>query len=193
MLLAAGASRRLGRPKQLLPFQGRPLLLHTLQAALDSGARPVVLVLGAGAGKIGEEVKDPGVQVVVNTGWTEGMAASIRCGVGALMEAAPEAEGLILMVCDQPFVTGELLSGLIAAYRDTGKPLVTCGYGGTFGPPSFFHRRFFGELLELTGDTGARGIIRRKEPETVVIPFPAGATDVDTEGDYEQLKRSSAP
>jgi molybdenum cofactor cytidylyltransferase len=190
ILLAGGASVRLGRPKQLLAYQGQSLLEHSIQVATASRAQPVVVVLGAHGAALQNEIQEDNARVVINTGWQEGMAGSIRLGVQTFTELAPTAEGLILMVCDQPFVTAELLNELIGTQEKTGKKIVACGYEDTFGPPVFFHRSLFEELLQLKGDIGARNIIRQHTDLVELIPFPRGSFDIDTEADYEELKSS---
>ena len=191
ILLAGGGSARLGRPKQLLAYQGQTLLRYSLQVALDSYAQPIIAVLGADADKMQEEINNARVQVAVNREWQEGMASSIRCGIKAINEISAKAEGVIIMVCDQPFVTAQLLNQLITAHQETGKPIVASGYDNTFGPPVFFHHSLFNELLQLKGDIGARGIIKQHLNEVEVVPFPAGTYDIDTEADYEKVKRNS--
>lgn len=187
VLLAAGASARMGRPKQLLQWAGTSLLQHALRAATGATAHPVILVLGAGADQLEKEAAGYRLQTVVNADWQEGMASSIRCGIGALLQLAPAATAAVLTVCDQPYVTAALLNELIRAHQITGKPIVSCGYEGTFGPPTLFHKNLFGELLRLSGDVGARGLVRRHLEQAELIPFPSGRIDVDTRGDYEQL------
>ena len=103
---------------------------------------------------------------------------------------SPAVEGVIIMVCDQPFVTSHLLNELIIAHQKTGKPIVASGYENTFGPPVFFHHSLFNELLQLKGDIGARGIIKQHTNEVEVVPFPDGTYDIDTEADYEKVKRT---
>jgi molybdenum cofactor cytidylyltransferase len=188
IILAAGASSRLGRPKQLLLYNGKTLLEHAVHTALASDGDPVVVVLGAEAERLQNEITEKDVHTIVNAEWKEGMASSIRCGIKTFLEIYPEAEGVILMVCDQPFVAASLLNNLIAAYKRTGKPLVACSYEATFGPPGFFHRSLFEELLQLTGDMGARGVVRQHADAVELILFPEGAYDVDTEKDYERIK-----
>jgi molybdenum cofactor cytidylyltransferase len=178
----------LDRPKQLLTFGGKTLLQYSLGTASASGAEPIVVVLGANAETLRSEIEEDKAHVVVNTEWQEGMASSIRCGIKAVLENSPDNEGIILMVCDQPFVTPDLLDELIAAYRRTGKQIVACGYDDTFGPPVFFHRALFDQLIGLTGDIGARSIVRQHTEMLEVIPFPEGTFDVDTEADYERIK-----
>lgn len=187
ILLAAGASVRLGRPKQLLTYQGSTLLHHSLNTALTSNVQSVVVVLGAHSNKIEKELKNTTAHIVVNADWQEGMASSIRCGVKAFIEKWPAAEGLLLMVCDQPFVKTHLLNELITVHQKTGKQIVACSYKGTFGPPTFFHRSFFEELLCLKGDIGARSIVNQHIDMTEIITFPEGSFDVDTDADYERL------
>lgn len=187
IILAAGASSRLGRPKQLLPYKGKTLLQHAVHTAAVATAKPIIVVLGAVAETVQEEIAEKKVYVVKNSGWQEGMASSIRCGINELAKISPAAEGVILMVCDQPFVSVSILNSLLAAHRKTGKPVVACGYAETFGPPVFFHRSFFKELLQLKGDIGARAVVGQHADAVEVIPFAEGTFDVDTERDFEQL------
>lgn len=191
ILLAAGNSTRLGRPKQMLLYGGLTLLQHSIQVAMESDAYPTIVVLGANGDALKKEIDGMEVHAVENREWQEGMASSIRCGIDAFTQFNRNAEGMILMVCDQPFVTASLLNELITAHRKTGKPIVACGYDNTFGPPVFFHQSLFEELLQLKGDVGARGIVRQHSDDVEVIPFPEGAYDIDTEADYERIKSNS--
>jgi molybdenum cofactor cytidylyltransferase len=188
ILLAAGESSRLGRPKQLLTYEGKTLLQHSLQVARESKALPIVVVLGAHADIIKREIDGVNVQVVQNKDWQEGMASSIRCGINTFKQISPSAEGVIIMVCDQPYISAFLLIELIKAHQKTGKPIVASSFQNTFGPPVFFHNTFFNELLELKGDVGAKTIIHQHTDAVEVIPFPEGIYDVDTEADYERIK-----
>ncbi|MBC7826209.1 MAG: nucleotidyltransferase family protein [Chitinophagaceae bacterium] len=192
ILLAAGESSRLGTPKQLLLHDDRTLLQHSLQAASDSDARPVIVVLGANADTIKRGINGSNGHVIINTEWQEGMASSIRFGINALVRMSPFAEGTILMVCDQPYVSPTLLNNLITTHKETGKPVVACSYGNTFGPPVFFHKTMFPELLQLRGDVGAKGIIRQHVDDVELIPFPKGNMDIDTEADYKKLSKGNS-
>lgn len=189
ILLAAGLSSRLGRPKQLLPYGDQSLLQHAVAEALAFKASLTVVVLGAHAELLQEEIHDPEVHVVVNKDWKEGMASSLRAGLAALQEINPAIEAFILLLCDQPFVTASLLNELQTAYQNTGKPIIACGYAGTFGPPTLFHKSIFEELLQLRGDVGARSVIMQHTNDVEVIRFPEGAVDVDTEADYQKLSQ----
>jgi molybdenum cofactor cytidylyltransferase len=182
----------MGQPKQLLMHHGKTLLQHSLEVAGASRAGAVVLVLGANAGRIQPEINLVNVSVVVNAGWEEGMASSIRTGIKAFVEMNPLAEGLILMVCDQPYVSATLLNELLATHYNTGKPIVTSGYAGTVGPPTFFHRSIFPELLQLKGDAGARSVLNKHLDEVEIVSFPQGRLDIDTEEDYQRLSAGNA-
>jgi molybdenum cofactor cytidylyltransferase len=187
IILAAGNSSRLGRPKQLLSYDGRTLLQHSLYTASGSDAHPIIVVLGAHADQIINEIGSANAHVVVNTDWQHGMASSIALGLKTFIDINPSAEGVILMVCDQPFVTSGLLNELITAHKKTGKRIIACNYENTFGPPAFFHHSLFEELLQLKGDVGARSVVKQHAEEVEVIPFPKGTIDIDTETDYKNL------
>jgi molybdenum cofactor cytidylyltransferase len=187
ILLAAGESSRLGTLKQLLPYAGQTLLQHSLHAAIVSGAHNIVVVLGADADILKEEIKSNNVNVVINTEWQEGIASSIRYGIKTLLRINPFVEGTVLMLCDQPHVTSALINNLMITYQQTGKLIVACNYGNTFGPPVFFHKKIFPELLMLTGNVGAKSLISKHADDVEFVLFPEGSIDVDTEADYQKL------
>ena len=188
VLLAGGASKRLGRPKQLLTVGDETFLQRGIRTAHASNASPIIVVLGAN----GNEMKDkilPDTILVVNESWSEGMASSIRCGIKALLKTDPSVEAAIIMMCDQPYVDATVLNNLIAAYQVSGKPIIASSYNNTFGPPALFHKILFAELLQLHGDTGARSIIKHHADEVEIVSFPKGEIDIDTEADYENLSK----
>ena len=185
IILAAGSSSRLGRPKQLLTHNGKSLLKHSIDEAVESNAVKVIVVLAAGSEKMLSDVNDPKVMSVINDEWKEGMASSIRNG---LKQVQGDKGNVIIMVCDQPFVNAGVLNNLITAARDTGKKIVACSFAGTFGPPALFDHTLFPELLALKGDTGARKIVDSYADEVETINFPNGEIDIDIEEDYTKLK-----
>ena len=189
IILAAGASSRLGSPKQLLPYAGKTLLQHSLQIAIDSIAHPVIVVLGAHADDIKKETDFNQAHTIVNTEWQEGIASSIRDGIKALVETDPHTEGAVLMLCDQPYVTPALVNELIMVHQNTGKPIVACSYSDTLGVPALFHKSIFPALLQLKDDLGAKGIIQQHAKNTEVITFSKGNVDIDTETDYQELSK----
>lgn len=193
IILAAGDSSRLGTPKQLLTYEGKTLLQHSLQLAFDSVAHPlVVVVLGAHADRIKKETDFNSAHIVVNTNWQEGMASSIRSGINALLEIDPLTEGTVLMLCDQPFVTSALLNDLITAHQSKSTAIVASSYSGTLGVPAFFHKSIFPELLQLKEDSGAKRIIQEHAKEVEAVAFPKGNVDIDTSADYQKLSKGAS-
>jgi len=189
ILLAAGASTRLGRPKQLLLYKGKSLLQNMVSAVMDTSCRPVIVVVGANATPIINELKNEDVQVINNNEWQEGIASSIRCGVVSLKKTDPSPDAAIIMVCDQPHITPALLNELLITQKETGKPIVASSYSGIMGTPVLFHKKFFHELLLLTGDKGAGKMLQQQNALVATVPFPDGAVDIDTAGNYEKLRQ----
>ncbi|MDP4285363.1 MAG: nucleotidyltransferase family protein [Bacteroidota bacterium] len=187
VVLAAGMSSRLGKPKQLLVYHGKSLLKHSVDAALQTTMRPVIVVLGANSGAVKKELEGMGTVVVENEEWQEGMASSLRCGLDAVRKGSTDIDGIIFMVCDQPYVTKSLLDSLLLAQHETGLPIVASSYDGKEGTPALFHKSFFAKLKELEGDTGARKLIQKNEGKVTTVVFPKGVIDIDTITDYEVL------
>ena len=190
VVLAAGMSSRLGSPKQLLVYKGKSLLQHAADAALQTSMRPVVIVIGANSDTMKKQMEGMKVEIVENEGWQEGIASSLRCGLAAVQKIKPEADGIIFMVCDQPYVTKSLLDSLLKAQHETGLPIVASSYEDNLGTPALFHKSFFAELMELKGDTGARKIIVQHTDDVVTVLFPKGDIDIDTAAEYEALKQN---
>lgn len=160
---------------------------HSLQAAVGTGLKPIVLVLGAGADELQATFKNEEITIVVNKDWEEGMASSIRCGLEALLELNPDSKAVIIMVCDQPFVTTGLLNGLLVNYLETNKPMVASKYGDNVGTPALFDTTIFASLLSLQGDRGAKKLIQENPDWVSLVDFPLGDIDIDTPEDYEAL------
>jgi molybdenum cofactor cytidylyltransferase len=188
LILAAGGSSRLGRSKQLVRYRGRTLVRNTAQAALDAGCRPVLVVVGAGANEIEPELNDLDVQVVLNRNWQEGMASSIRCGVQALLSREPSVEAVLLLVCDQPFLSSELLREVCAAYDGAPGRRVACEYAGTVGVPALFERSLFDDLLTLHGDRGAKSLLQAARADLIRVSWPDGVVAIDRPDDLKQLE-----
>jgi len=183
ILLAAGASTRMGRPKQLLPIQGRPLLRHVAEAALAAPVSPLIIVLGAHAAEIAPCLNGLPVQVVVHAAWAEGMGASLRAGMEALARCQPEPECVVIALADQPDFSAGHIAQLIATQQATGRPIVASAQGTVRGPPVLFTKKFYPALRALRGDTGARSLLQTHVHEVATVTLPP-APDLDTPADY---------
>ena len=205
VVLAAGGSNRLGTPKQLLRWRGRTLLRRAAETAVASVRRPgtsagraggattvplgpVVVVLGAEARAMRAELDGLAVHVAVNRRWRDGLASSLRSGLRAAIAASGRGgpAAVLFVTCDQPYITPSLLRSLVQQFR-AGAPIVACAYAGTLGVPALFGRTLFGELASLEGDAGARRVIERHRDVVRIVAFERGATDVDTQADWESL------
>ncbi|XWK89613.1 MAG: nucleotidyltransferase family protein [Phormidium sp.] len=187
LILAAGASTRLGQPKQLLFYQGKPLIRQMAEVAIASNCQQVGVVLGAHAEAIVPHLSNLDIHIFYNKNWSRGMASSIQCGLREMLRVSVELDAIVLMVCDQPFVSPDLIHKLIAGYRDLNYPIVASEYAGILGVPALFHKTFFPELLTLQGDVGAKSIIRQHHSHSLSIPFNQGIIDLDTPQDLQFL------
>lgn len=187
VVLAAGRSSRLGSPKQLLIYQGKSLLQHAVEVALETTMRPVIVVTGCNNDVVKKEIEGMNVEVVENERWQEGMSSSLHCGVAAAKKISADIDGIIFMVCDQPHINKSLLEGLLSKQHKKGLPIVASSYDNTLGTPALFHKNLFNELMELKGDTGAGKLIKQHEDLVATVAFPKGIIDIDTRKDYESL------
>jgi molybdenum cofactor cytidylyltransferase len=185
IILAAGESNRLGQPKQNLLFNGQTLLQRAVNSARRSKCKPVIVVLGANADTI---LPSGRATLLYNNDWKEGMASSIRAAINEVSKNN-SIDKAIIMLCDQPFVSAELLESMIDKQAETGKLIVACTYKGTIGVPVLFERALFAKLLLLQGHEGAKKILKDHIPDIASVPFEQGGIDIDTPGDYEQLLR----
>ena len=191
VVLAAGRSARLGRPKQLLDLGGRPVLVHVLANARAAALDDLILVLGHEAQRIRATIASDlaGVQVVDNPRYTAGQSTSLHTGLRAV---ATESDAAVVLLGDQPQVGPDVIDALIAMFRETGAPIVMPSYGGVPANPVLIARSLFPEVLAVAGDQGAREVVRAHRADTAFVPFPdrRPPADIDTEADYESLRQS---
>jgi len=183
VILAAGESRRLGTPKQLLKLGGTSLIVRIVEAALESRCRGVTITVGAHADRVRSEVEPYDVRVVDNPDWREGKASSIRVATDIVARDLPPVSGILFLACDQPHVTAALLNELLQRFEASGGRPSACAYGTTVGIPAIVPRRLFGELMRLRGDRGAQTILCSPDETIERVPFPEGLIDIDGAAD----------
>lgn len=186
LILAAGASRRMGRPKQLLPWKNQPLIRYVAGQALALPKRPVLVITGAYSDLVCHALQDMPVELAHCADWASGMGHSLAFGIARLEVLCPEVSGVMVLLSDQPLVEAGYLERLGVQFEKQGaKGIVASSYAQTLGPPLVFSRDFFPELKALRGDRGARMLLERFATEVHPIPFPEGALDWDTPEDLE--------
>lgn len=182
VVLAAGEGTRFGGQKQLADLDGQPLLEHVLAAAADAPVDETVVVLGAGADEIVRSVDLHGARPVVCERWEEGVSASLACGLAAL----EDAEAVVVLLGDQPRVSAESIRRVLGA-RD-GAPATRATYNGEPGHPVVLEAQMLGPLRDVTGDRGARSLLRRVGTRGVPCDDLGGGEDVDTPDQLGKLR-----
>lgn len=190
VVLAAGSSRRMGRPKQLLEVGGRPLLEVIVAHACASRLDEVVVVLGAGASQIRELVDFGRARVVVNPDHASGMASSLLTGIAALSNNIDKVDRAVVILGDQPDISSELLDTLLDLQERSGLPAAALSFDGLLHPPVVLARELWPDLQTLDGDVGCRGLIRQRPELVATLPRGGGhkhPADIDTPEDYQRL------
>jgi CTP:molybdopterin cytidylyltransferase MocA len=189
IVLAAGASRRLGQPKQLLMLEGETMLDRAIRLANESGADPVIAVLGAHDKLIREAVLTSNAALVVNSAWERGISTSIRAGLTTVEERAPRSAGVLILGCDQPLLTAGHLHDLLDLFGGQGETAIAASaYAGILGVPAAFPREAFAELFALSGDQGARALLMKPPCPLIALPFRGGEIDIDLPADMVHLE-----
>ncbi|KAF2515543.1 nucleotidyltransferase family protein [Flavobacterium foetidum] len=187
IILAAGNSSRLGRPKQLLEYKESTLLKNTISEALKVENCFVIVVTGFNHYFIEKKHDLPEITFSFNSDWESGMSSSIIKGIYELLLINPDCEQCILAVCDQPFVTSSVFESLILEASQTNKGIAASAYSETLGTPVLFQKKYFQELQELKGHEGAKKLLNKYANDVVSVPFERGNIDIDTEEDYFKL------
>ena len=187
LIVAAGESKRLGTPKQLLQFEGQSLINRLVNIVRYAGSFPITIVLGAEATAIQAQLPDDNLLVVINEEWKEGMGSSIRVGLKKMIEMDADMDGVMILVCDQPFIKSESIQSLIQMQQSTGLPMAACFYEGIVGTPAVFHQSMFSDLLKLVGDTGAKKLMKDNMVDVAKLNLEKGVIDIDTMEDYQKI------
>lgn len=187
VVLAAGASTRLGSPKQLVEFRGAPLVRRAASAAIAAGAKPVIVVLGERAKEVEAALAGlPGVSAVTNERWEDGLASSLAAGLREARRLDARCDGVLIVTADQPLVDHIALGLLLDAFGE-GARLVAAEYGDTIGVPAVIAREHFESLLGLTGDAGAGRWLRGRIGEVRRVSMPGAQMDIDGAADVARL------
>lgn len=186
LILAAGESLRLGEPKQLVTYRGEPLIRHAALTADSSACDTITVALGASFDECLVALGDLPLGTVRVDNWESGMSQSIVSGV-SLLQDQPDVSAILILLCDQPLVTSESLNRIIVEYKKTGAPIVASEYNGNLGAPVLFVRSLFPELITLSGDCGARELIRLHHNKVCRVSVPEAAIDIDTAEDLKRL------
>lgn len=190
VVLAAGASTRMGENKMLLHVEGEALVARAARRAVAGGLEPVVVVLGHEAERVEGELAGIRCRAVLNPDHASGQASSFRAGIAAVPEGAPAA---VVLLADMPHVTAEMIAALVARYRETLAPLVISEYGSIHAPPILYDRSLFAEIAGMSGDGCGRQVVRRHRAEAEAIAWPAGwLVDLDEPRDLERLRAAGA-
>lgn len=187
LLLAAGASSRMGQSKQLLSIDGKPLLQKMAEEAVKASVGKVVVVLGAQANVHQAVIKNLPVEMVIHHEWQKGMGSSLKAGLQFIMNQSAKASAILVMVCDQPFLTSMHLKKLVEEFRSSKKRIVASAYQNILGVPCVFSREYFPALLALADTEGARTLIKNAKDEVASIAFEHGEIDLDTPEDYKSV------
>jgi CTP:molybdopterin cytidylyltransferase MocA len=185
VILAAGGSRRLGRPKQLLSVLGEPLLRRVVRMAADVGPEHLIVVLGSSACDCVPVIKDCGVDIVVNPFWESGLAGSIRIGVERAEEQG--AGFVLLLLADQPWLNSDVIRRFLGRMNRRSDAIISARYDGILGAPMIFGSDWFPQLKNLEGDQGARNLASKEADRVEVIDWSEGAIDLDTPEDLASL------
>lgn len=187
VILAAGASRRLGQAKQLVEYQGEPLLRRMVRICLKSGLTKTFAVLGSNAEKIRESIADfSELEILVNPNWSRGMGNTIAYAANEILLLG-KFEGVCFVLSDQIYFEAKLLRDLVAENDKSGHLIILSKYKNGQGPPCYFDQSIFRELAELDGDDGAKAVVKKNKDKVGYIEFPLGEEDVDVLGDLKKL------
>jgi molybdenum cofactor cytidylyltransferase len=186
IILAAGSASRMGRPKQLLDWGGRPLVRAVAEHALAARLDRVLVVVGAASDAVATTLADLPVELIENPAYAEGQSTSLRAGIAAL---TPDVGAALVLLGDQPFVSPAIITRIVEDWRASGAVIVAPVYRGQRGNPVLFAQRVFDELLAIEGDRGARAILAADPARVRMVTFDDDRplADIDTPDDYQRL------
>ena len=187
ILLAAGESKRMGMPKQLLTYRGSSLIRHAVTMAVTSQCNPIIVVLGANSDRISPEISNLPVHITYNIQWQQGMSASIATGIKTILEMKTNFDAVVVALADQPFITAQAYNRLIERYSAKHPLAIASKYSNTIGVPALFDRTLVPELSHMNHQGGAKQILNQSSDSNLNLDLPEAAIDIDTITDYQKL------
>jgi molybdenum cofactor cytidylyltransferase len=188
IILAAGASNRMGRAKQLLEIDGEPLLHRMIRIGQEAGFEPVIVVTGAREAAMAEALEGQPVVKAHNPDWESGMGSSVCVGLEAALVEVPDAQAAGFVLTDQPYVSADLLTAMQSALDGSDAPGIAAAYAHSLGVPAIFRKELFPELKQLKGQKGAKPLLMKYAGVLIAYPFPRGQIDLDTPDDWQAFQ-----
>lgn len=188
VILAAGASTRMKTPKQILRFEGKTFLRRAVETAIKTECEKICVVLGANFELIKKEIEDLPAKICFNENWQKGMSSSLQAGLKNLLSGEENLSGVLVMLCDQPFVDADLLNRLIEDFQNGENLIAACEYAGIIGVPAIFSSKLFDEIWDLKQEHGAKILIKKYADSVKKISAPQAEFDIDTPQDFSELE-----
>lgn len=188
IILAAGASSRMGQSKQLIKINGQTLIAKAVSTAREAGANEIIVVVGPDHELIDNELKNLSAHLTVNASPEKGMGASLKCGLNFMLSKFPWCNSAMILVCDQPLLNSTHLKRMVNERIKTKSPIVASFYEDRNGVPALFHKSIFDQLLKIDDQQGAKKVIEQNPTLVKSIDFPEGAVDLDTPEDWNTFK-----
>lgn len=187
MILAAGSSSRLGQPKQLLHFKGKTLIENVVEAA-SAVSNEVFVITGSNHKQIASVISNNSVNVSYFEDWQQGMGSTVSFGIQQILNNDRYTQEVLILLCDQLHVTKQMLAELVYFHQASDHFITACGYDKSYGAPAIFNRRTFLDLLNLSGEQGAKKVIQKHFKNSQIISYPEAEVDIDTPKDLALLK-----
>lgn len=187
LILAAGASSRMGQPKALLPWGGTTVMGHLLDELKAAGLSDITLVSGAHHEELKKGLEQKDVRLVYHKGWEAGMGSSLRKGVQFTSESFPQKRGLLILLSDQPLISSDYFKEMVAAFQAHPDRIIATSYGESAGVPALFPSEFWPAMARVADNRGAKALIRSHHEDCVLLDAGAAVTDMDTPEAYREI------
>lgn len=191
VILAAGSSSRMGKPKQLLKYKEETLIRRVCKLAIATGCEKIFPVLGANKDQIAKEIDDLKVDIIDNPNWEAGMSTSLKAAVQHIEATNLALEGILILLVDQPYVKFDFIEQLLATAKTNPTKIIATTYKNILGVPAYFPNTYFAALQAIKGDKGARKVLVQYQEQAIKLPFPEAAHDIDTPKEWENFLKNS--